>query len=282
MTSISESLKRASKVLESNGVPESAREAASLLSLAIKKDRAFIYAHPEYELSAREISSFDSFIERRASREPFQYIAGTQEFYGLEFKVTPDVLIPRPETEMIVERALQILDGHDRQSFCEIGTGSGCIAISILHNAPAARAVGLDVSGAALEIARQNAQKHGVIDRFNLVESDVFGSLADQRFGMIVSNPPYVPVSDIDGLQIEVRDHEPRAALTDGGDGLSIIRRIISGSPEFLEKFGCLMMEIGFDQSPKVVDMFDPAVWQQPKLFPDLQGIPRLVTAKLK
>jgi len=282
MPSIFESLKRATELLAANGVAESSREAASLLSLAIKKDRAFLYAHPEYELAADEIRAFDSFVDRRASREPFQYIAGKQEFFGLEFKVTPDVLIPRPETEMLVERALHILDEHECTSLCEIGIGSGCIAISILCNAAGATVVGLDVSAAALEIAHQNAQQHGQTDRIKLFKSDIFSALTDDKFGMIVSNPPYVPENDIGGLQIEVRDHEPRGALTDEGDGLSIIRRIISGAPAFLKESGYLLMEIGIDQSSRVVDMFDPTVWQEPELFPDLQGIPRLVSAKMK
>ena len=224
----------------------------------------------------------DGFVQRRASHEPFQYISGIQEFSGLEFEVTPDVLIPRPETEMVVERALQLIGAHGTTSFCEVGIGSGCIAVSILHHAQSSRAVGLDISRAALGVARRNAEKHHVDERLTLLESDVFGALTDQKFELIVSNPPYVPLRDIEGLQAEVRDHEPRIALTDDADGLSIIRRIVDRAPVFLQPNGFLLIEIGFDQSEKVAAMFDPLAWNGPELLPDLQGIPRLVCSGLK
>jgi release factor glutamine methyltransferase len=229
-----------------------------------------------------EESIVDEFVGRRASHEPFQYISGIQEFYGLEYEVTPDVLIPRPETEMVVERALELIGTHGFTSFCEVGIGSGCIAVSILYHAKASRAVGLDISRAALSVAQRNSEKHHVDERLMLLESDVFRALTDQKFALIVSNPPYVPVQDIEGLQAEVRDHEPPVALTDDADGLSIIRRIVGGAPGFLESDGFLLVEIGFDQSEKVAAMFDPLVWQAPELLPDLQGIPRLVCSGLK
>ncbi|HKP69056.1 MAG TPA: peptide chain release factor N(5)-glutamine methyltransferase, partial [Pyrinomonadaceae bacterium] len=253
-----------------------------LLARALQKDKTFLYAHPEASLSDDEKALFESHLSRRAAREPFQYITGVQEFYGLEFEVTPDVLIPRPETEMVVEEALAILKDEETPSFCEIGVGSGCISVSILHGLPRARAVSVDVSSAAIAVARRNAKRHGVGERLELIESDVFERLSNKTFRVIVSNPPYVPVSDFAGLQPEVRDFEPHNALTDGSDGLSIIRRIIDDSPRFLGPRGRLLMEIGFDQSEKVATMFDLAIWSTPDLVPDLQGIPRLVSARLK
>jgi release factor glutamine methyltransferase len=282
MPSLSEKLDEADAILRDSGVVDPRREAALLLALALKRDKTFLIAHPEYLLDAAEESIVDGFVRRRALREPFQYISGIQEFYGLEFEVTPDVLIPRPETEMVVERALELIATHGFTSFCEVGIGSACIAASILYHAKTSRAVGLDISRAALSVAQRNSEKHHVDERLMLLESDVFGALTDQKFGLIVSNPPYVPVQDIAGLQAEVRDHEPPVALTDDADGLSIIRRIVNGAPGFLESNGYLLIEIGYDQSEKVAAMFDPLVWQPPELLPDLQGIPRLVCSGLK
>ena len=282
MVSIAESLNDAERALAESGVAEPRRESVSLLARALQRDKTFLYTYPERELSESEENLFDSFLRRRAAREPFQYITGVQEFYGLEFEVTPDVLIPRPETEMVVEEAVKILGSTDAPSFCEVGIGSGCIAISILHQIKSATAIGLDVSAAALQVARRNSTEHGVAERLALVESDVFASLEMSFFDAIVSNPPYVPLKDLSGLQAEVRDFEPHVALTDGADGLSIVRQIIDGAPNFLRQDGSLLLEIGFDQSERVAAMFAPDVWQPPEFLPDLQGIPRLVHARLK
>ncbi|HEX6124054.1 MAG TPA: peptide chain release factor N(5)-glutamine methyltransferase [Pyrinomonadaceae bacterium] len=281
MPSVSEKLDETAAILRDSDVVDPRREAASLLAIALKRNRTFLVAHPEYLLNPDEESIVDRLIQRRASHEPFQYISGIQEFYGLEFEVTPDVLIPRPETEMVVEHAIRLLDEFGAPSICEVGIGSGCIAISILHQKQDAIAVGLDISPAALAVARRNAQKHGVDSRLTLLESDIFGGLETGRFCMIVSNPPYVPRTDLDGLQAEVRDFEPRLALTDGSDGLSIIRRIIGEAPRVLMPGGHLLMEIGFNQSQQVADMFEKKLWRSPILYPDLQGIPRLVLSQL-
>lgn len=282
MASIAKILDRAQEILSSSGVSEPRRESISLLTASIRRDKTFIYAHSEYELTADELATFDSFLSRRANREPLQYIVGVQEFYGLDFEVTRDVLIPRPETELLVEEALKIFEGDREASFCEVGIGSGCIAISILHHARRIRATGLDVSPSAMRVAERNATKHRVADRLVLLESDVFGSLGDETFELIVSNPPYIPVSEMETLQVEVRDFEPRHALTDGDDGLSIIRRIVSEAPGHLSPAGHLMMEIGFDQSDELAAMFDPGTWSGPEFRSDLQGIRRVVSARLK
>jgi release factor glutamine methyltransferase len=281
MPSIAESLEKVESVLAESGVAEPRREAMSLLTLATKKGKTFLYAHPEHILTTEEVTILSDFLERRANREPLQYISGVQEFFGLEFEVTPDVLIPRPETEMVVERAIEILRASGGGLVCDIGTGSGCIAISILFELPDVRAVGLDISLDALTVAARNAEKHGIGERLHLRESDLFSALTDEKFDLIVSNPPYVPQRDMAGLQAEVRDFEPRSALTDNSDGLSIIRRIVNESPRFLAADGHLVMEIGFDQADKVGALFDPALWFGPKFFPDFQGIPRLVSAQL-
>ncbi|HSU24385.1 MAG TPA: peptide chain release factor N(5)-glutamine methyltransferase [Pyrinomonadaceae bacterium] len=282
MPAISEKLREVEEILAAGGVADPRKEAASLMAFALKKNRTFLIAHPEYELSISEEDALAKIVTRRAAREPLQYITGVQEFYGLEFEVTPDVLIPRPETEMVVEAAIDALAAVKDPGFCEVGVGSGCIAESILHNVIAATAIGLDVSLAAIAVARRNAERLGVAGRIEFRESDVFGSLGRERFELIASNPPYVPGEDVDGLQEEVRDFEPHVALTDGNDGLSIIRRIVTGSPQFLTAGGVLLVEIGFNQSRAVEGMFDRGIWKTLEFLPDLQGIPRLVRAKLR
>ena len=281
MPTVAEKLNEAATLLRESGVVESRREAASIVGKALDRDRTFLIAHPEYSLTILEVEQVDAFVKRRAMREPLQYISGIQEFYGLEFEVTPDVLIPRPETELIVGRAIDILQTSGADFVCDVGTGSGCIIISILYQLAGVHGVGLDISSRALKVARRNASKHEVSGRLELRESDLFSSITGERFGVIVSNPPYVPAADIAGLQPEVRDFEPHLALTDGGEGLSIIRRLIEEAPKFLKAGGHLLLEIGFDQSGDVVDMFDRVQWDQPQLFPDLQGIPRMVSTRL-
>lgn len=280
MPDISEILKKATETLQSSGIAEPRREANSLLAFALRKDKTFLITHSNYELSGDEEIKFQSLLQRRAAREPFQYIKGRQEFYGLDFIVTPDVLIPRPETEIVVENAIEILKTQENPKFCEIGVGSGCISISILHNVETTSAVGLDISERALEIAGLNAENHKVSERLRLEISDVFDALTDEKFDLIVSNPPYIPQADIENLQAEVRDFEPLNALTDGGNGLSIIENIIFNTPKFLNSGGFLLMEIGFGQSEEVKRLFDEKIWQTVEILPDLQGIPRTVKAK--
>jgi release factor glutamine methyltransferase len=283
VTTIRESLQLGADRLGAAGVADPKREAGSLLALALGRDRTFLIAHPEEAVADGDARRFEAFLTRRESREPFQYIAGKQEFYRLEFEVTPDVLIPRPETEMVVEAAVEFLRAQEKPRFCEVGLGSGCIAVSILHEVPAARAVGLDISPATLAVAARNAERHGVGERLEIRESDVFSALSGaERFALIASNPPYVPARHFAGLQEEVRDFEPRVALTDGGDGLSIVRKIVQAAPSHLESGGLLLLEIGFDQADAVRQMFDLALWADVALRPDLQGIPRLVRAVLK
>jgi len=279
MPNVSEILRKATEILQSSGIPEPRREANSLLAFALQKNKTFLIAHPEYRLSSEEETRFKSFLQRRAAREPFQHITGRQEFYGLDFTVRKDVLIPRPETESIVENAIRVLREKKNPRFCEVGVGSGCISISILHEVKNARSIGLDISPKALQVAGQNSEKHKVSERLELKISDVFAVLKDEQFDLIVSNPPYISIEDFLSLQTEVRDFEPRNALTDGQDGLSIIKKIIVESPRFLKSGGILLLEIGFNQAGKVNQMFSPEIWQSPEILPDLQGIPRTVKA---
>ena len=273
MRSIADVLKEATQILQNAGVPEARREAGSLLSFVIGRDRTFLIAHAEDEVN--DVDQFREVVERRAAGEPLQYITGTQDFFGREFRVTPDVLIPRPETELLVEAALEV--NKAATLICDVGAGSGCIALTLLCELAHARAVALDKSPAALEVAKFNAQKLGVADRAEFVVSDCFDALASRAFDLIVSNPPYVSAGVLEGLQREVRDHEPLIALSPGPDGLSIIRRLIDESPKFLRQNGHLIMEIGFDQGEAVQKLIDANIWELLEVRPDLQCIPRIV-----
>ncbi|MBV8859888.1 MAG: peptide chain release factor N(5)-glutamine methyltransferase [Acidobacteria bacterium] len=284
---IAGALRAAAEVLRAAGLSEPRREAGSLLSHSTGRDQAFLITHSDEELTAEQLEDFRACVGRRAAGEPFQYIAGRQEFYGLEFEVSRDVLIPRPETELLVETALELMKGSTAPLLCDVGTGSGCIAVTLLHERKDARGFALDVSDAALAVAARNAARHGVGERLRLLVSDCFDALRSDgreelRFDLVASNPPYIAESDIEELQKEVREHEPRVALTPGGDGLKVIRRLVAEAPHFLKPGGHLLLEIGFDQHEQVAALIDPAVWTLLDIHRDLQGIPRTVALRLK
>lgn len=266
--------------LAESGVPEPVREASLILAFALGKDAAFLYAHPEYELNVDETLRYGNAIERRSAREPLQYIVGFQEFYRLDFLVTPAVLIPRPETEMIVSKSIEFLSGRSSPRFLDVGTGSGCIAISILKHVPGASAVAVDISAEALKVAAKNADTHGVNEELELKVSDVYSQVGNEQFDLIVSNPPYIPAEDIEGLQPEVRDHEPLGALTDGGVGTAVIDRVIKGAFERLTSGGLLLVEIGIGQDQTVLKAAKTEEWASTGIERDFQGIPRTLVFK--
>ena len=278
--SIANSLLEASQALEAHGVPESRREAGSLLSFVIGKDRTFLISHADDLLEETEVDRFREVVARRAEGEPLQYITGMQDFYGREFRVTPDVLIPRPETELLVEAALEVITDVRGPTICDVGTGSGCIAVTLLCERTDARAVAVDVSEAALKVAAQNAHVLGVGDRIELKLSDCFDELDKTTFDLIVSNPPYVSSAALPALQREVRDHEPLVALSPGADGLSVIRRLLHDAPSFFNAGGHLIMEIGYDQGEAMQELIDPKFWRLVEIRPDLQSIPRIVVVQ--
>ena len=278
--SIADLLREAGRMLDAAGVPEARREAASLLSFVIGKDRTFLIAHSEDPVSANSLDRFREAVGRRTKGEPLQYITGVQDFYGREFRVTPDVLIPRPETELLVEAALAAVADVPAPLICDVGTGSGCIAITLLCERTDARAIAVDVSQAALEVAAQNALHLDVSERIELKISDCFRGLAPITFDLVVSNPPYVSASALPGLQREVRDHEPLVALSPGADGLTVIRRLLHDGSGFLKPNGYLIMEIGFDQGERVQNLIDEKFWSLVEVRPDLQSIPRIVVVQ--
>ena len=273
-------------MLRRAGVPEPRREAGSLLSHILDRDRSFILSHAEDPIALEQLKKLSEFLERRAQGEPLQYITGHQEFFGLDFEVTSDVLIPRPETEVLIETALKLVAERKTGPFiCDVGTGSGCLAITLLHELraiPGTRAVGIDISSAALLVAKRNAARHSVSEQIEFVASDCFAELDAQdprqsSFDLIVSNPPYVEEGAVEGLQREVRDYEPRVALTGGPDGLMIIRRLLLEAPDFLKTGGHFIFEIGYNQGAAVEQLIDRHKWKLLDVHEDLQGIPRTV-----
>jgi release factor glutamine methyltransferase len=281
MSSIKSAIAETAKRLGAAGVDQPQTEANTLLADLLGRDRSFLVAHSENELSPGQLSEFDSRVARRAAGEPLQYIVGHQEFFRLDFEVTPDVLIPRPETELIVEAAL-VLVKHGISYFGDIGTGSGCVAISILNELPGTKALAVDISAAALRVARRNAERHGVIDRLGLVESDGLGAIdPGETFNFIVSNPPYVSDREMKTLQREVQ-HEPANALAGGPDGLTVIRRLLQATPAHLKAGGHFIFEIGFAQAETVKELIDQKIWELIDIKRDLADIPRTVILRKK
>jgi release factor glutamine methyltransferase len=223
---------------------------------------------------------FQSLVARRASREPVAFITGHREFWGLDFEVTPAVLIPRPETELIVEEALRhAREEHAPETIIDIGTGSGCIAIALAAEFPSARVTATDSSASALAIAQRNAERLGVADRVRFVQADLLDDDVGQS-DLIVSNPPYVPDGDAATLQTEVIDYEPRTALFGGTDGHDVIRRLLASAGDHLRSDGRVILEFGFGQDQALRDAALTAGWQVTRVSNDLQGIPRVAVLR--
>jgi release factor glutamine methyltransferase len=260
--------------------PEKARlDAESLLLGRIAQNKAWLLAHPDATLSTYEADAYMSTLEDRVKGEPIQYIREYAEFYGLPFRVTPAVLIPRPETEHLVEQAILRMRTADRPCILDIGTGSGCIAVALARHLTDARVTASDISAAALEVAEFNAVQNDVADRIRFLHGDLLAPVAGEQFDLIVSNPPYVPIADRPTLSVEVRDHEPALALFAGPDGLDIYRRLIPAAQAALVPGGHLLLEIGYGQSAAVTALLSAAGFQSIQAHPDLQGIPRVLCA---
>src|SRR6478672_3137798 len=278
--SISKTIFEGAHRLRQAGVPEARREAGSLLAFVLERDRSFILSHAEDLITESETERFRAYVERRGNGEPLQYITANQEFFGLDFEVTKDVLIPRPETELLIEVALKLFDRADAAFICDVGTGSGCITITLLKQLPRARAIAIDISPETLVVARRNAARHSVAERIEFLLSDCFAALetpelAPTTFDLIVSNPPYVEEGAMSGLQREVRDFEPHNALAAGPDGLAVIRRLLIEAADFLKPRGYFLFEIGFNQAEAIERLLDPKTWRLMEIFEDLQGIRR-------
>jgi release factor glutamine methyltransferase len=279
-STIAETLKQATGHLRAASAPNDLLDAQTLLAEALGQDRTYLIVNFNERLSEDVLAKFQAMVERRASGEPLQYITGHQAFFGLDFEVTPDVLIPRPETELIVEEALRLIqpDRVANPVIVDAGTGSGCIAVTLARELERARLIASDVSLAALRVARRNAARNGVGDRIDFVAADLLEAFAGGGFAdFILCNPPYVSDRELAALQREVRDWEPRVALTDSSDGLSLYRRLLDDAPARLKPGGYLICEMGYTQSAEVSAMVDRTVWTEPRLLDDLQGIPRTI-----
>lgn len=266
-------LRQGSEILSAAGIGEPRLTAEILLCHALRRDRAWLYAHPEHELSTVEWIHYGRYLHERLQRRPLQHITGRQEFYGRDFEVTPAVLIPRPETEHVVEQSLRAAPKARR--VLDIGTGSGILAVTLALELDA-RAVGTDISFAALEVARRNARRHQA--RADFLQCDLASALTG-RFDLIVANPPYIPPEEIAALQPEVRDHEPRLALDGGPGGTALYPRIAAEAERLLEPGGWLVVEIGYQGEEAVRSAFGPA-WSELATEHDLAGWPRVVRAR--
>jgi release factor glutamine methyltransferase len=290
--------------------------AAELLLLhVLGRDRAWLYAHPEEAIKSQELDKFLSLISRRANGEPTQHLTGKQEFWSLEFEVTPEVLIPRPETEHVIEVALDRLALRELRAgraqktngegffVADIGTGSGCLAIALAKELPAATVYATDISAAALAVARRNAVRHGVANHIHFLESDLSRPLAvdfssaqfgpgsktnsaghegarEPAFDLVVSNPPYIPARDANTLAREVRDHEPAIALYGGEEGYELYAGLITLAGLHLKPRGIFVAELGHDSLPAVQPLLDAREWTAVGVSNDLAGIPRVIAAE--
>jgi release factor glutamine methyltransferase len=296
--------------------------AAELLLLhVITQDRTWLYSHPEEILPEALAESYVALLSRRSSGVPTQHLIGKQEFWGLEFEVTPDVLIPRPETEHLIEVALdglairEILAGRpprlkgENVTLVDVGTGSGCIAITLAKELSAASVYATDISDAALAVARRNAARHNLSDRIQFIHSNLLESISvgtehgsphlrsqssstlldesrvtnheSRHFDLIISNPPYISLREADSLPVEVRDHEPRTALFGGEEGYEIYEALIPQAAQHLKPGGFLVLELGYNSLPAVEPLLDRSNWVNVSVTKDLAGIPRVISAEL-
>ncbi len=277
-----EVLNAAMRRLEDNDVGSPRMNAEVLLMFTLGVDRAHLYAHPEQELGADELRRYDEALEQRSRGVPSQYIVGHQEFWGLDLIVTPAVLIPRPETEHLVEAVVDLVktDRRELPRIVDVGTGSGSIALALAHELPNSEVQAVDISPDALEVARANAARLQLSERVQFKQSDLLEAFdARPQFDFVVSNPPYVGEGEEDRVQREVKKFEPRIAVFAGHEGLDTIRRLIPQARERLKPRGWLLMEIGFTQERAVLALLDG--WCEVHSIPDLQGIPRVIAARL-
>ncbi|AHM55678.1 protein methyltransferase HemK [Peptoclostridium acidaminophilum DSM 3953] len=258
-------------------------DAQLMLSKALGKDRLYVITHIEAEIAEAAESEFMEMVGERSKGRPLQYIVGSQEFMGLDFYVSEGVLIPRPDTEILVEEVISVSGAIERPVIADIGCGSGAISVSLAKYIKEVFVYSLDISQAALEICRINAENNGVGEKIRFLESDIFSALEGSaiRFDIIVSNPPYIRKLDIDGLHVQVKDYEPMKALDGGTDGLDFYRRITLQSVTFLKPGGYLAYEVGHDQARDVKGIMEASgAFGELRIIGDLAGIERVVIGR--
>jgi release factor glutamine methyltransferase len=295
-------LKEGMALLRDARVASHTLAAELLLMHVLGRDRTWLYTHTEEAIEPAAAENYFGLVSQRAAGEPTQYLTGKQEFWGLEFEVTPAVLIPRPETEHVVEVALERLGSRGIKidmvtgapspglRVADVCTGSGCLAVALAYELPHAKIIATDISGAALHVARRNATRHGVADRVHYNEVDLLAGVLDenpsggnagQLFDLIVSNPPYIAQSDAAELPREVREHEPHVALFGGASGIEIYARLIEQAGLLLAPGGILVLELGYNSAEHVLALVArQAAWKKIAVTSDLAGIPRVFAAE--
>ena len=256
------------------------RDAETLLLHLIGKNRAWLLAHLDDEFGGCKSIGYSQQIGRRLAGEPIQYITGECEFFGLPFCVNRDVLIPRPETEHLVEKVLELAGNFESPRIVDVGAGSGAIAVAVAHNLPSAHVTATDISRAALSVASGNAERNGVAERIRFVEGDLLAPVFGKRFEFVLSNPPYVADADRETLAIEVRDHEPELALFAGSSGLDIYRRLTPLAYDALVPGGFALFEIGYGQADSLAELFAAAGFFDIQFTKDLRGIDRVIAGR--
>ncbi len=309
---LKQALATAVERLDAADVGSPRMNAEVLLMFVLGGDRAYLYAHPERELTPQEVARYEEVLVQRATGVPSQYITGHQEFWGLDFVVSPAVLIPRPESEHLVEAVLELVREVERPKLVDVGTGSGCVALALAHELPEAEVDAVDLSADALEIARANAVRLQLDKRVRFLQCDVLEPIPSQNsaaipnpsavipseglspsrgtpigaksflrdFDFVVSNPPYVGFNEADKVQRSVFEFEPRMAVFAGENGLDVIRPLVGQAHAALKPGGWLALEIGYSMRDMVVNLLSPTMWDDVRVVPDLQGIPRVVLAK--
>ncbi len=273
---VCQALNAATARIHAAGYLSPARDAELLLMHVLGCGLAGLLTHPERALSPAESAQYESLVSRRLGAEPVQYILGEQEFFGLNFRVTRDVLIPRPETEHLVEALLELVKRDAAVHIVDAGTGSGAIAVALAHALPRSQVTAVDLSEPALAVARQNAERHGVSGRIRFLHSDLLAGLKGESFDAVVSNPPYIAESEV--LEAQVRDYEPRSALYAGPTGLEVYERLVPEARGVLKPGGWLLIEIGHGQRAALLHLLND--WKDVRFADDLQGIPRVAIAK--
>jgi release factor glutamine methyltransferase len=294
ITDIRSALREAIAQLDRSHVPSAPLAAELLLMHTLGQDRTWLYAHPEHILDARQREKYFSLVAQRASGVPTQYLTGYQEFWGLDFEVTPDVLIPRPETEHVVEVALDRLaitpcakcaERSTAFRIVDVGTGSGCIAVSLANELPEARIIATDISASSVAVARRNAARHAVESRIEFVECNLLEGLLPGAkpdggsFDLIVSNPPYIGRNEARTLPVEVGNHEPESALFAGETGLEMYAPLIKQAAKLLRQGGALVLELGHNSADHVSILLGTRVWNHVSITNDLAGIKRVASA---
>ena len=266
---------------KTKGIESARLDAEILLADVLKQERIYLYVHFDEPMQKDELAKFREYVAKRAKHIPVAYIIGEREFMGLPFKVTSDTLIPRPDTEILVESAINNIDKEANIDIVDIGTGSGAIILSLLHNLPKANGYSVDISAKAVKVAEENSKSLNLADRCKFFVGDLFAPFDDKKiaFDVIVSNPPYIPLKDIAGLESDVKDYEPLSALTDNGDGLSYYKRLLSEGKIYLKDGGFIGLEVGIYQADIVGQIALDNGWKNIQIIKDYAGIDRVVLA---